>query len=403
MPAVRCRVTDTVYAEPVVVTDFGAPTSYAVSDVREHTDTVELAGEADPRRRPLLRFGTQVFLSGAGELHLVTLLPRLANEARGDGMAVTRSLREVVLSGDLRPAWRLLELMDGRARVRDILEAVEPGDRATTGALLATLERLDVVDASGRAVRRFLYAATQFLALPMPMASTQAVDALVADRGYRRYPEAARAALPAAREAPPRLRAFAELTRSRRSPERLSGRAWTASTLSGVLRAACGVTGETVTGAGRTPLRAHPSGGALYAVETYPIVLRVDGLAEGVYHYDPLAHELEAVRVEPVGEALLELCLQPELLRGAAVVFALTSHFKRAEAKYSSTVALRFLAVEAGHVSQNLILAATAAEQAARPFSAWLEPALNELLGLRSDDERYWFSVIAGTPSPPAR
>ncbi|MDH6577059.1 SagB family peptide dehydrogenase [Kitasatospora sp. MAP5-34] len=45
--------------------------------------------------------------------------------------------------------------------------------------------------------------------------------------------------------------------------------------------------------------RPYPGGGALYELEIYPVVSRVDGLAAGMYHYDPVGHGLELVPAQP--------------------------------------------------------------------------------------------------------
>ena len=56
-------------------------------------------------------------------------------------------------------------------------------------------------------------------------------------------------------------------------------------------------------------LRASPSGGARQAIEVYPVVLNVPGIAAGVYHYHPVAHALDALAAGPVdAELLVNLC-----------------------------------------------------------------------------------------------
>ncbi|MGW4897579.1 SagB/ThcOx family dehydrogenase [Kitasatospora sp. NPDC004240] len=45
--------------------------------------------------------------------------------------------------------------------------------------------------------------------------------------------------------------------------------------------------------------RPYPGGGALYELEIYPVVSHVDGLAAGMYHYDPVGHGLELLPAQP--------------------------------------------------------------------------------------------------------
>jgi SagB-type dehydrogenase family enzyme len=304
------------------------------------------------------------------------------------------------MRGELELAWRVIELMDGRRRVGEIVEAFPSEQRRTVAALIATLNRLGAVDVSGRAIRNFLHATTQYLALPTRELDEDSRAALRADGEYRRYEDAPRIAPEPDSFVAPRLDELRRITRARRSPLELVSETWPAAMLFAILDVACGVTGEFPGRYGATPLRAHPSGGALYSVEVYPLVLRVEGVDAGVYHYDPLAHELEVLRTpRNFAATLAESCTQAGLVAGCSVVFALTGHYRRYERKYGSN-GFRTLVSEAGHISQNLILAVTAAGGAARPLGAWFEPALNELLGLATDAERYLASVVAGQPPP---
>jgi SagB-type dehydrogenase family enzyme len=143
-------------------------------------------------------------------------------------------------------------------------------------------------------------------------------------------------------------------------------------------------------------LRAYPSSGALYAVEIYPVVLLVEGLTPGVYHYRATEHVLEAVR--PVAlRVIVEAALPVEraMTAGASVLFCLTGCFVRHERKYGEG-GYRMLVAEAGHVSQNLILAATAMSLNARPFGGVFDGLMNQALGLVADEEQFLLGVLVG-------
>src|SRR4030095_9791593 len=92
---------------------------------------------------------------------------------------------------------------------------------------------------------------------------------------------------------PDRLRMFHALTRARRSSRDYRGLALSRGDFDALLHTACGVTGVMPWAGREVKLRAYPSSGALYAVEIYPIVLRVEGLEPGVYHYRAVANVLE--------------------------------------------------------------------------------------------------------------
>ena len=47
---------------------------------------------------------------------------------------------------------------------------------------------------------------------------------------------------------------------------------------------------------GQYVLKTSPSGGARHPTEVYPVVLRVDGVEPGLYHYSVKNHGLELLR-----------------------------------------------------------------------------------------------------------
>ncbi|RCJ18679.1 thiazoline oxidase [Nostoc sp. ATCC 43529] len=46
---------------------------------------------------------------------------------------------------------------------------------------------------------------------------------------------------------------------------------------------------------GELSRRPYPCGGVMYELEIYPVVLHCQGLNQGIYHYDPLNHQLEQI------------------------------------------------------------------------------------------------------------
>src|SRR5207244_8080564 len=110
---------------------------------------------------------------------------------------------------------------------------------------------------------------------------------------YRAYPDAARIAV--SQSVPDRLRIFHALTRSRRSHRDYRGLAMGRSDFDALLHTACGVTGAMSWAGREVKLRAYPSSGALYAVEVYPVVMRVGDLSPGVYHFDAIRGCLEVL------------------------------------------------------------------------------------------------------------
>ncbi len=129
---------------------------------------------------------------------------------------------------------------------------------------------------------------------------------------------------------------------------------------------------------GAAVLKKHsPSGGGLHPIEAYLLVQRVDGLAPGAYHYQPLAHALEPL-VTPEDADLATLAY--ELVAGqpwfaaAPVQVLLAARFERSFWKYRNHAkAWRVLHLDAGHLSQTLYLSAT--EQG---LGAFITAAIND-------------------------
>jgi SagB-type dehydrogenase family enzyme len=83
------------------------------------------------------------------------------------------------------------------------------------------------------------------------------------------------------------------------------------------------------------------------------------------------------------------------MLSGVATMICLAGLFPRHERKYGEG-GYRMIVAEAGHISQNLILTATALGLSARPFGGVFDQLLNEALGFDTEDEQFLLSVIVG-------
>lgn len=186
----------------------------------------------------------------------------------------------------------------------------------------------------------------------------------------KEYPAAVRVALPPA-TAPSELSVAAAIGQ-RRSLRDYAGRPLTTGELSWLLGAASGITGS-------GGLRAAPSAGAQFPIETYVAVARVDGLAPGIYHYVPADHALERVRDGTFGGDLMISGHGQEFLDQAPVVVVLSAVFQRLRWRYRER-AYRYTLIETGHIGQNVYLAAEAAGLGACAVGAFLDDAVNRLL-----------------------
>lgn len=105
--------------------------------------------------------------------------------------------------------------------------------------------------------------------------------------------------------------------------------------------------------------RTVPSGGARHPFESYIYADRVSGLAKGLYRYLPIEHALclEAPFREGMAEEL-DAATDGQLM-GAAAFFIWAAIPYRTEWRYSIASA-KLIALDAGHLCQNLYLACEA-------------------------------------------
>jgi SagB-type dehydrogenase family enzyme len=165
----------------------------------------------------------------------------------------------------------------------------------------------------------------------------------------------------------------------RRSLRDYTDRAMTAEELAWVIHAATGITSP-------RGLRTAPSAGALYPLETYVAVSRVQGIEPGIYHVDVRTGALEPIRSGAVAGDLMIAGLGQDFLRKAPVVLVITGLFQRVRWKYRDRH-YRYVCWEGGHVAQNVYLAAEAAGLGACMVGAFLDSRVNDLIGVDGQRE----------------
>ena len=184
--------------------------------------------------------------------------------------------------------------------------------------------------------------------------------------------------------------ALEEAIERRRSLRRYSDQPLSLEELSRLLYSAGGITQP------RTGFRAAPSAGALYPLELYVVANRAQKLGLGIYHYLPESHALETIREgDFFSNAVAVAALGQAVITQAAVVFVLTAVAERTRAKYRAR-AERYICLEAGHVGQNVCLAATALGLGSCPVGAFLDEELNHILGLDSSRESAIYLIAVG-------
>ncbi|HDS45322.1 MAG TPA: SagB/ThcOx family dehydrogenase [Methanomicrobia archaeon] len=180
----------------------------------------------------------------------------------------------------------------------------------------------------------------------------------------------------------------------RRSVRHFStGEPMTKAELSQLLWAAQGVTTVQQGYAFRTA----PSAGALYPVETYIVVNAVADVKPGVYHYAVASHELEQLRTGDFRLAVARAALDQEMAYHAPVVFIWTAVFARSTWKYQQR-AYRYVYLDAGHIAQNVALAAVGLGLGSCQIGALYDEDVNALVDVDGVAESVVYLTVVGRP-----
>ena len=141
-------------------------------------------------------------------------------------------------------------------------------------------------------------------------------------------------------------------------------------------------------------LRTVPSAGARHAFETQLLVNNVAGLDAGLYHYQAIEHRLARLEAAPdISDQVTAACLQQSHIKNSAVTFIWIAILERMRWRYGQR-GYRYLHLDAGHVCQNLYLAAEATGCGVCAIAAFDDDALNRVLGLDGVDR---FAIYLGS------
>lgn len=168
----------------------------------------------------------------------------------------------------------------------------------------------------------------------------------------------------------------------RRSQREFSPHPITFAELSQLLWATQGITAR----ARGYDFRAVPSAGALYPIETYVVVNRVNELNAGLYHFDIKENQLILLKEGNFGRDLSQAGLGQEMLEEASCIFIWTAIVARSRWKYRER-AYRYIYMDAGHIGQNLYLAATALNLGCCTVGAFYDEEVDRLIGIEGPEE----------------
>lgn len=160
-------------------------------------------------------------------------------------------------------------------------------------------------------------------------------------------------------------------------------------TLAYILKCAYGLRDDTG-GTGRTV----PSGGKRYPLELYFISFKeCDAMHSGIFHYSITEHALEPVVQTTFDEATIRsFAPKHEWLTKKAGMFVISAVFSRSTEKYGSR-GYRYILLEAGHVAQNMLLAATERNMRMIPIGGVDEAHIESVIGLDEAIERVVYAL----------
>ena len=205
---------------------------------------------------------------------------------------------------------------------------------------------------------------------------------------YKEYPEKPRIPLPNPHMETLRLD---EALHRRKSIRRYSQKALTIEQLSYLLWAVAGIQ--------RTENNFHfrpaPSAGALYPIDTYVVVNNVESVPKGIYHYAIRPHGIEELKIGDATRDVMRATMGQRMLAEAPLALIWTAIFQRSKFRYHDR-AYRYIYLDAGHIAQNLALAAVGIGLASCQVGAYFDDEVNALIGVDGTDESVIYMSVAG-------
>lgn len=163
------------------------------------------------------------------------------------------------------------------------------------------------------------------------------------------------------------------------------------------LFAGLGITSATRNCVGDLPLSMTPSGGARNPYEGYFYAANVDGLDPGFYHYSAVENSLGQISRGAINNPASLIGDQPWINDMSAIVF-LCAHFDRTMWKYQDNNAYKVVLIEAGHIGQNIMLAATEFGLTACPSAALSHDQISAHLQLDNPLASPVYALMLGVP-----
>lgn len=139
--------------------------------------------------------------------------------------------------------------------------------------------------------------------------------------------------------------------------------------------------------------RTAPSAGALYPLETYLAVTRVEGLTPGVYKYRPEHHDLVLHQPGDRRRELTAAASDQDCVRFSACVLVFAAVYERTAVRFGDRAAL-FVRMEAAHAAQNVYLQAASLGVGTVAIGAFDEDEIRRIAALAEGEEPVYLMAV---------
>jgi len=143
--------------------------------------------------------------------------------------------------------------------------------------------------------------------------------------------------------------------------------------------------------------RTAPSAGALYPIETYIAANNIKNVDSGIYHYNIKNHLLEEIKTGNFGGPIAHAALDQQICATASAVFIWTAIYERSKWKYKQR-AYRYIYLDAGHIAENLALAAASITYGSCQIGAFFDDEINSIVNVDGAEESTILLSVIGHP-----
>ena len=133
-------------------------------------------------------------------------------------------------------------------------------------------------------------------------------------------------------------------------------------------------------------------------METYLSVRLVDGLEPGIYHFRPGIFDLEFIEKGDKSKDLTSAALEQGIVGSSQATFIWSAIIARDKWKYRERT-YRYIYLDAGHICQNLYLAAESLELGVCAIGAFYDDVVNKIVGVDGIEETVIYMATVGLRS----